>query len=337
MVLSIILPAYNATMTISETIESVINQTFLNWELIIIDDGSTDGTHEIVNKYMEKDKRIVLIRQKNKGYRSVRNTGLELAKGKYISFIDSDDKMRPELLQNLLIAIEKYSAHLVVSGYYVVKKDSTIVEAYKYEEVSSNDPLNEIGSRFIGSLPDRKDSIMPAVWSNIYIRDIILKNNIRFITNNNIVGEDLIFNLNYLKCINKGLVSSITGYEYTLSAESVTRKFERNKINQSLNTIKYLSSSFQTFFSNQIKFEKRLQMNFLLSLYEHLILLDYGCKFKSLKNQHREILSNSSIRETLLTINLFDYKLSRITFIFIVRNKLYFVTSLMNKFRKRQY
>src|SRR4026208_1635519 len=90
-IISVIVPAYNASHTLGETIESVLSQSFSDLELIIVDDGSTDRTREIVSKYNQKDERITYVWQINSGVSAARNKGVEISKGKYISIIDADD------------------------------------------------------------------------------------------------------------------------------------------------------------------------------------------------------------------------------------------------------
>lgn len=97
--ISIIMPAFNSSKYIATTIESVLAQTFNDFELLIIDDGSTDNTSEIVNHYCKLDTRITLLCQKNQGVSYARNQGLELAKGEYIAFLDSDDQWLPNKLE----------------------------------------------------------------------------------------------------------------------------------------------------------------------------------------------------------------------------------------------
>lgn len=106
--ITIITPAYNAEKYISETIQSVLNQTYQDWEMIIVDDCSTDNTSVIVQKYVEKDSRIRLIRAPiNGGVAKARNIGLEHAKGEYIAFVDSDDLWIPEKLDKQISFMKK--------------------------------------------------------------------------------------------------------------------------------------------------------------------------------------------------------------------------------------
>lgn len=105
---SVITPAYNAALYISDTINSVINQTFSDWEMIIVDDCSDDDTYKIANDYVQKDSRIKLIRhEKNAGAAAARNTALSYATGEYIAFLDGDDLWKPEKLSTQLSFMKK--------------------------------------------------------------------------------------------------------------------------------------------------------------------------------------------------------------------------------------
>ena len=99
---SVITPAYNASRLIRETIESVIAQTYTDWEMIIVDDGSKDNTAEIVRSYAEKDSRIILIQQQNGGSSSARNNGLRHATGRYIALLDADDLWDSNFLEEMI-------------------------------------------------------------------------------------------------------------------------------------------------------------------------------------------------------------------------------------------
>ena len=121
---SVIMPAYNAERYIEEAITSVINQTYTNWELIVIDDGSKDNTAEIVKQFAEKDKRITLyLNEKNMGVAKTRNRGFDMAKGEYIALLDSDDIWLPEKLENQLKLAEETKAELVYTSYSIIDTD----------------------------------------------------------------------------------------------------------------------------------------------------------------------------------------------------------------------
>lgn len=93
---SVIITTYNRANLVSRAIDSVLNQTYKDFELIIIDDGSTDNTKSLIDSYLQKDKRIVYFYQENKGWPSALNKGIELSKGEYIAFLDSDNEWLPK-------------------------------------------------------------------------------------------------------------------------------------------------------------------------------------------------------------------------------------------------
>lgn len=115
--ISIITPMYNGEKYVSQTIESVLAQTYKDWEMIIVNDGSIDNSAEIVRKYTEKDNRVKLIQQKNGGSASARNNALRNAKGRYICFLDSDDLLSPYFLEKQINFLIQNKIALVFSSY----------------------------------------------------------------------------------------------------------------------------------------------------------------------------------------------------------------------------
>lgn len=121
---SIITPCYNAEKYISETIESVLNQTHKEWEMIIINDGSKDNSEEIIKKYVDKDKRISLIKQENKGCAAARNNGIKHAKGRYIALLDADDVWYNNFLEEQIKFLNEKKAICVFSEYERIDANS---------------------------------------------------------------------------------------------------------------------------------------------------------------------------------------------------------------------
>jgi teichuronic acid biosynthesis glycosyltransferase TuaG len=130
---SIVMPAYNAENFITEAIQSVINQNHKNWELIIINDGSNDNTNEKIHLFIN-DKRIKLINIENTGVSYARNLGLKKANGKYISFLDSDDKWDCSFLEDNLATLKTNNAGLVFSNHYIIDEKSNIINEYQVND-----------------------------------------------------------------------------------------------------------------------------------------------------------------------------------------------------------
>lgn len=133
---SIITPMYNGARYISETIDSVLKQTYPYWEMIIIDDGSKDNGVEIVKKYMERDKRIMLIQQTNKGSAAARNNGIREAKGRYIALLDADDLWEPNFLESQLTLMKEKNAIVVHASYRRInEKSEEILSSFRAKSV----------------------------------------------------------------------------------------------------------------------------------------------------------------------------------------------------------
>lgn len=224
---SIILPVYNAKKYLSNTIESILDQTFQDFELILIDDGSTDGSSEICTSYRRIDKRIIYKRQNNQGISNARNQGIRLSNGKYIAFCDHDDEYDSNLLN---IAYEKLHdsefdvfkfsyQNIVYLGEQKVKK--YYIRSYDYQGETSI---------------LKKDYVLFniysfTVWNGIYRREYLINKEECFDTNIKFGMEDVLFNINLFNKLTKILILDVVLYKhYIRYGQSTSRKFDQNKI-----------------------------------------------------------------------------------------------------------
>lgn len=221
--ISIIVPVYNVRLYLSQCIESIINQTISDWELILVDDGSTDGSGNLCDSFANKDSRIFVIHQHNRGVSSARNTGLERAKGEYVMFVDADDWIQRELCENLLNRMKNTSqCDLVISGVKETgRKSSKENKIYKEETIS----LKNLSSRF-----DKlyENCILNFPIAKLYRRKLV--ENQKF--NSSVkLGEDLLFNLEYYSKCNKISLSTYVGYIYNReNEESATKSFRESDL-----------------------------------------------------------------------------------------------------------
>ena len=174
---SVIMPAYNRETYIRESIDSVLAQSFTDFELIVVDDGSTDATAAIVQSYT--DARIRLIRQPNQGVSVARNTGLDAAKGEYISFLDSDDLYYPDFLKILLQIIQSENTEMVFSNF----SESYDAEAIKKSSINNLSDFikdNLFGARILAS--DAQIDGLPVHINSVMIsKNLIERYHIRFL------------------------------------------------------------------------------------------------------------------------------------------------------------
>ena len=170
--ISIIVPIYNTEKYLSKCIESIQNQTYKNLEIILVNDGSTDHSLQICHKYALNDQRIIVIDKENRGISSARNSGLDIASGDYIGFVDSDDYISKDMYQYLLKASLKQNADIVECGFYRVD------ESYK---IISSHPLKNkiiIGSYVCSKSYAQRKNASTVNWNKLYQKKIF--DNTRF-------------------------------------------------------------------------------------------------------------------------------------------------------------
>ena len=224
---SIIMPAYNCEKTIAGAVDSVLQQTFKEYELIIVDDGSADKTIEICEDFAKRDDRITFCRSPHKGVSGARNLGISLATKENVLFIDSDDSWEPCLLEKCCEAIGEYEAvifgvsHIVVDekGALVSKKEGNALPADSSAEIV----LRENFDAFVSSYN------VAAPWNKVYKRRIIEEHGLSF-CEECVYLEDFKFNIDYYRHVEKVKVipESLYNYYLPLGVKSILkRRFKR--------------------------------------------------------------------------------------------------------------
>jgi glycosyltransferase involved in cell wall biosynthesis len=252
---SIIIPAYNVEGYLEHCLESIIAQTYTNFEVILVDDGSTDNTPKIADDYALKDKRVKVIHKENEGVSMARNTGIEIAKGRYFLFFDGDDFVEPICLEELhKLSLEK-EVTTIIYGYYRYDSGSIKESCYPIFEKNmyqGKEILTDLISRFVGISNDaingwlhhKKDALYvenPALWRIMVDGDIIRNNKIIF--NKNLkVGEDTIFISEYLSCVEKCYVQQKCYYYLVTRETSTIYIYERNPIGKLEGKIKLIDA-----------------------------------------------------------------------------------------------
>ena len=216
--ISIIVPVYQVKEYIERCVESILSQSFRYYELILVDDGSTDGSGEVCDELALKDSRIKVIHQNNSGVSAARNIGIDNASGDYIIFIDADDYVSPLLCEHLLDSFQNNDdIDLVIAGYvneYVKRQRKVVLEV---SEVYGIDDFKKCFDVFY------KKGLLNSACAKLY-KSRLLKN-IRF-DNNVSMGEDLLFNLQYYSQCNNIAFLNEADYFYNLTnMQSATKKY----------------------------------------------------------------------------------------------------------------
>lgn len=208
--ISIITPVYNVEKYLSRCIKSIINQSFKDWELILLDDGSTDLSGIICDNYQKTDKRIKVIHKQNTGVSATRNLGIDIAKGEYITFIDSDDWIEIDYLAKMYYKIKEMNVLLLITGY--VEEKNTVVTNPFIEGKEKIYEKKEIQLEFL-----KQEKFMWSVYDKLFSKKLI--DNQRFVTRLKI-GEDMYFLWSILKKIDKVGYIPLYKYHYDVGASS---------------------------------------------------------------------------------------------------------------------
>lgn len=213
--ISIILPVYNGEKTIKETIESILNQTYQNFQLIIVDDGSTDKTKNICEKYISDN--VEFYHNSNHGVSYSRNFAIDKCKGEYLVFIDSDDLYCKEYLETMISLMSKNKYDLVCCGYESFDKNEKMFFSNKETFNGKEEYIEELQSNLIFN----------QIWNKMYKTEVIKENNISFDTELSI-AEDLKFNVEYLSKINSITNTSNVLYKYRITNNGLGFKYRDN-------------------------------------------------------------------------------------------------------------
>jgi len=285
--ISVIIPVYNVENYLSNCIDSVINQTYKNLEIILVDDGSIDSSAKICDEYAKKDGRIKVIHKENGGLSSARNAGLDIAKGKYISFVDSDDTINFEMIEKMLNSIVRYKTDVSICKLKITRDYTNT------NEVISEDEFVEVITplELYDKLYDNLQAEMTSSCNKIYKKELF--DNLRF--KNGIINEDdeilhyIVDKINNISYIN------VAYYNYYQRGNSIMHK-PNPKAKQSVENliirgnyflrkkmIKYYEMNSYLICYLLAKFYKSLDNNYYnqnIKKYSKIVLSSKYCNFK---------------------------------------------------------
>ena len=202
--ISLIVPVYNVEKYLARCLDSLLNQTYKDIEIICINDGSTDSSYDILKEYSEKDERIIILNQANQGISVARNNGLKIASGEYVGYVDSDDWLDLNFCEKLYNAAKKYDADVAAGGIIKISdKYQRKLLSYQEEKVYDN-----VHDKFIAcDVPDKS-----YVWNKIYKKSKLIEHDISFIPN--VIYEDIVFTPKVLYYTDKLVTVPDTNYYY---------------------------------------------------------------------------------------------------------------------------
>lgn len=227
---SIVLPIYNVENYLRQAIENIINQTYTNIEILLVNDGSTDNSLQIAKEYEKKDSRIVILEKDNGGLSSARNYGLKYATGQYIYFYDPDDIIDYDLIEKCINRIGNRYVDYVAFGHYMETEEGSIL--YKSELQNEEIVTTNTDQRFAFILDTllKYEKMGWNAWSKLYNREFLCKYNLFFPDNRKIFAEDLAFMLQVALNQSRVLLIEQTMYHYVRHDESIMGRAKQEDI-----------------------------------------------------------------------------------------------------------
>lgn len=249
---SIIVPVYNAEKTLDRCITSILNQTYKDFELLLLNDGSTDASGSICDAYAEQDKRIRVLHKENSGVSDTRNRGIAMAEGEYLQFADSDDWMTPDATGVFVRAVREYSCDMVIADFYRVVG----------ERVSQKGDIEEEGMMdrsgyAVHMMQNPADFYYGVLWNKFYKRSVIETYQLRMDSSISWC-EDFIFNLEYVRHIRSVYALKVPVYYYVKTKGSlVSQGISMKKTIQMKRTVFSFYNDFYKDVFDDADYEKR--------------------------------------------------------------------------------
>jgi glycosyltransferase involved in cell wall biosynthesis len=291
--ISIIIPIYNAEKYLKELFDSIDRQTYNNYEVILINDGSTDNSEKICIDYSNSNNKVKYFKKENTGVSDTRNYGIERCSGKYICFIDADDTLDKTYLEDFSNIVIKENVELVCCDFYKfscvedLTKKVTVENKTKTKYVN-NEKYDVMYSKYCGYL-----------WNKIFLKDIIIKNDIKF-DSTIAMMEDMLFLIRYLKFINTVICIDKQNYNYRQITGSASKNLSNPKWFSIFKTLSVLNENKSLFSKNTLN---RFSYSYIYYIYEAKYRLKYMEDSKKYE-ECKKIVSESKKEYKTLQKNL---------------------------------
>lgn len=315
--ISVVIPIYNSEKFLSRAIESVVNQTYENIEIILINDGSTDNSLEVCKEYEEKDKRIKVINKKNSGVSDTRNYGIENSTGQYIMFMDSDDYIDKDMIKDMTDKIDE-KTELVISG--IKMKYVENEKIVKEKEYTLKDNVYNVNQFLNAMLLDFELICFCGPCCKLYKRDNLINNKIRF-SKDLTMGEDTWYNLDYIDICNGDIVT-LSNIYYNYMRENKESLFSKYYIDY-IKTTEKVYNKFLNILrkkANKQTVERYEKMYVINLIYANSINFKYRTDLKKKLSDLKYSLNNEVIKNNIKSIKADNIKEK--IFIFLIKNKL---------------
>lgn len=321
--ISVIVPVYNAEKYLRRCIDSILAQTFTDFELLLVDDGSNDTSGVICDEYRQKDFRVKVFHKKNGGVSSARNKGLDESRGTLIVFVDSDDWIAGTHLSDLI----KFSRNDIVIGGKTLSGSAVGVDSFNENTLVSKGNMGKVLSNVLS------DNKLRVPWGKLYKRNIIETYKLRF-NQKMRIAEDTIFVQQYLSHCESACFIKSASYFYYIQRVAPKYKLNEDELSYSM---EIAASTYKTL-EDKFSFDGNGYMNFIQSYFVGLYL-DYVSSRPFSSNGYKK-MKNTLIKANASSLDYYPHSLRKKIVYGAIKHKLYFtaylylgIASVVNKFR----
>lgn len=328
---SIIMPVYNSEKYINQSILSVLNQTYSNFELIIINDGSTDNSKKVCEQYLEKDSRIHFFDKKNEGVAKTRNFGIEKANGKYLMFIDSDDIFEENMIEKMLKTSIDFDADIVRCSYRNLSNlNNKIAEkiddgVYEAEQIYDN---------LISEL--LKENLKGYIWNLLIKKEIVEK-----FDEDLFIYEDLLFCLNTFFKSKRIYCLDLPLYIYNdLNTDSLTKRDYEKNIHNIIRAEKSIIRTLEKF--NCMKYRSFIDTRIVTNIVNYVYLIQFFYSKKKALKCRKELLANSNFiqiyKNYASNLNIISFKEKMLNYAFFHNFKvMFYILCFIKNLKNRRF
>lgn len=337
--ISIIVPVYNVEKYLKRCIDSLLNQTLKNIEIILVDDESPDNCPKICNEYKTIDSRIKVIHKKNEGLGFARNSGIEIATGEFIAFVDSDDTIHPQMYEDLYNTTRKYNLDAAYCSINRMLDEHTIIKFKETDELKifvAENICKDFMANMIAPMPEFHSDVKYHMSScrAIYSLQLIKCNDIKFGSERKVLSEDILFNIDYLKKSTGVALIPKYYYNYWKNEGSLTNSYVKNRMLKSENLYNIIK---EKLIDSHLYQECYLNLNRLFLFMTRIALVNEIIfnKNNKKKKSNIKLICNHPILEKILK----DYPYKKLPikhrlFFLLLKFKMYFAIRIILKIQE---
>ena len=340
---SIIVPIFNVERYLERCMDSLLSQSLRDIEIIMVDDESPDNCPQLCEEYKAKYPNVKVVHKKNGGLGFARNSGLEVAEGEYVAFIDSDDFVDTDMFQNLYEYGKKNNCDAVFCGYNIYRDAEHIrrmQENADYVLRQGADGVKQVLLDMVGPEPDYHSDakLLMSVWRAIYSRKVIEENHLRFVSERVYIAEEIMWHLDFLPCCKcVGLIPQ-THYYYCMNGTSLTRTYRADRFQKELFLYHAQEEKLRKAGFDETGFRVRLNRQLLMKtrvcISQQVVFINQLGYLKARKNI-KEIVNVLELQAILKT---YPYKLLPLRhklFFLLVKYHLYDLLMLLFRIKRR--